>query len=39
MEVQTGDGHVYTVYAEKPIYEGHKVGDELTFLPPPKKGE
>jgi hypothetical protein len=39
MEVKTADGHVCTVYAEKPIYEGHKVGDELTFLPPVRKGE
>jgi hypothetical protein len=37
MDVRTADGHLYTVYAEKPIYEAHKVGDQLSFLPPPPK--
>lgn len=34
MDVRTPDGRTYTVYVEKPIYESHQVGDELSFLPP-----
>jgi len=37
MDVRTGDGHNYTVFVEKPVYESHQVGDDLTFLPPPAK--
>ncbi len=35
MQVRTPDGHTYTVYVEKPIYQAHNPGDELMFLPPP----
>jgi len=34
MEVRTPDGHTYTVFVEKPVYESHQTGDELSFLPP-----
>jgi hypothetical protein len=37
MQVRTPDGEIYTVYVEKPIYESRKVGDELSFLPPPSR--
>jgi len=37
MDVRAADGHLYTVFVEKPIYEGHKVGDQLSFQPPPPK--
>jgi len=37
MDVKTPDGHTYTVFVEKPVYESHKVGDELSFLRPPPK--
>ena len=35
MEVRTPDGRTYTVFVEKPVYESHQTGDELSFLPPP----
>ena len=37
MEVRTADGKTYTVFVEKPIYESHQTGDELSFLPPPPR--
>ncbi len=37
MQVRTPDGHVYTVYVEKPDFESHQVGDTLNFLPPPSR--
>ena len=37
MEVRTPDGQTYKVFVEKPVYESHKVGDDLTFLPPPPR--
>jgi len=39
MEVRTGDGRVYTVFVDKGVYEGHGVGDALSFLAPVTKGE
>jgi hypothetical protein len=38
VEVRTRDGKTYTVYLEKALYEGRKVGDDLTFLRPPQHG-
>lgn len=35
VEVRTPDGQTYKVFVEKPVYESHQVGDELSFLPPP----
>ena len=35
MDVKTPGGRTYTVFVEKPIYTTHKVGDDLSFLPPP----
>ena len=37
MDVRTPDGHDYTVFVEKPVYESHKVGDDINFLPPPSR--
>ena len=37
MEVRTPDGHTYTVFVEKPVYESHQAGDDLSFLPPPRQ--
>ena len=37
MIVRTPDGHTYTVFVEKPVYDSHRIGDDLTFLPPPAK--
>jgi len=37
MDVKTPDGHLYTVFVEKPVYDSHKPGDDLSFLPPPPK--
>lgn len=37
MQVRTADGQTYRVFVEKPVYESHKAGDELTFLPPPRQ--
>jgi hypothetical protein len=39
MDVRTADGHVYKVFVEKPIYVAHQVGDQLSFQPPPPKGQ
>lgn len=36
MAVRTPDGHLYTVYVEKRVYDSHNPGDELAFLPPPR---
>jgi hypothetical protein len=37
MDVKTPDGHIYTVFVEKPIYDAHQPGDDLSFLPPPPR--
>ena len=37
MDVRTSDGRTYTVYVEKPVYESHGPGEDLTFLPPPRQ--
>src|SRR5580700_4889634 len=37
MGVRTPDGQTYTVFVEKPDYESHKIGDDLSFLPPPRQ--
>lgn len=37
MDVRTPDGRMYTVFVEKPVYEAHQTGDELSFLPPPPR--
>lgn len=37
MEVRTPDGQIYKVFVEKPVYESHQTGDELSFLPPPPR--
>jgi len=37
MEVRTPDGQTYKVFVEKPVYQSRKVGDELSFLPPPSR--
>ena len=37
MEVRTPDGRTYKVFVEKPIYQSHNTGDELSFLPPPAR--
>ena len=37
MQVRTGDGETYKVFVEKPVYESHQTGDELSFLPPPPR--
>lgn len=39
MDVKTPDGQTYTVFVEKPIYQSHQVGDELSFLPPPARSQ
>ncbi len=39
MDVRTDDGVVHTVFVEKPVYESHQVGDELSFLPPPARAQ
>ena len=35
VDVRTPEGKMYTVFVEKPVYETHSPGDDLTFLPPP----
>jgi hypothetical protein len=35
VQVRTPDGHIYNVFVEKPVFESHRPGDELSFLPPP----
>ena len=35
MDVRTPDGKTYTVFVEKPVYDSHQTGDDLSFLPPP----
>ena len=37
MDVRTPDGRTYTVFVEKPVYESHQTGGDLTFLPPPPR--
>jgi hypothetical protein len=37
MDVRTPDGHIYTVFVEKPVYDSHQTGDSLSFLPPPPR--
>ena len=37
MDVRTPDGQTYTVFVEKPVYDSHRTGDDLSFLPPPPK--
>jgi hypothetical protein len=37
VQVRTDDGQMYTVFVEKPVYESHNVGDDLSFLPPPSR--
>jgi hypothetical protein len=37
MDVQTPDGHNYTVFVDKSVYDSHQPGDSITFLPPPPK--
>jgi hypothetical protein len=35
VQVRTPDGQTYKVFVEKPVYQSHKLGDDLSFLPPP----
>ncbi len=35
LQVRTPEGRAYTVFVEKPVYDSHPVGSELSFLPPP----
>ena len=37
MDVRTADGQTYTVFVDKPVYDAHQPGDQLSFLPPPPK--
>ena len=37
MELRTPDGQTYKVFVEKPVFDSHQVGDELSFLPPPAR--
>jgi hypothetical protein len=37
MDVRTPDGQTYKVFVEKPVFESHRTGDDLSFLPPPPK--
>ena len=36
-EVLVPGDKAYTVWVEKPVFEAHKVGDRLQFLPPPTR--
>jgi len=37
MDVRTPDGQTHTVFVEKPVYDSHQPGDDLSFLPPPPR--
>ena len=37
LQVLVPGDKAYTVWVEKPVFEAHKVGDQLSFLPPPPR--